>query len=105
MYAIIADSGRQIKVQAGEIVTIDFRENATTGEKLIFGKVLAVGGGDGGLKFGTGPLDGVSVEAEVVGVKLGEKLTVQKFRKRKNSKRRTGHRQLFTQVKIGEIKG
>ena len=46
------------------------------------------------------PVEGATVTAEVVGVKLGDKLTVQKFRRRKNSRRKTGHRQMFTAVKI-----
>jgi len=101
MYAIIADGGRQYKVEEGQEVEVDYRELAK-GDELTFDRVLAVGG-DGDVKLGTPQVEGVSVSAEVLGVSFGDKLTVQKFRKRKNSRRRTGHRQMHTRVRIGKI--
>ena len=102
MYAIIADSGRQFKVEEGQELTVDFREGSA-GDKLTFEKVLAVSDGEGSLQLGTPTLDGASVEAEVLGAKKGEKLVVQKIRRRKNSRRKTGHRSIYTRVKIGKI--
>lgn len=104
MYAIIADSGRQYKVEEGQELTVDFREGSA-GDKLTFEKVLAVSDGEGKLQLGTPMLDGASVEAEVLGAKKGEKLVVQKIRRRKNSRRKTGHRSIYTRVKIGKING
>ena len=104
MYAIIADSGRQFKVEEGQEISVDFRESSA-GDKLTFDKVLAVSDGKGDLKLGAPTLDGASVEAEVLGAKKGEKLVVQKIRRRKNSRRKTGHRSIFTRVKIGKISG
>lgn len=101
MYAIIATDGRQLKVHEGEELQVDYRE-AESGEKLTFDKVLAAGG-EGGLKFGRPTLAGAQVTAEVVGVVAGPKIFVQKFRRRRNYRRRTGHRQLFTKVKITKI--
>lgn len=103
MYAIIADGGRQYKVEEGQILEIDFRE-AEAGSELKFDRVLAVSG-DSGLKLGTPTLDGASVTAKVIEETKGDKLVVQKFRRRKNSKRRNGHRQKFVKVKIGSIAG
>ena len=103
MYAIIADGGRQYKVEEGQILEIDFRE-VEAGSELKFERVLAVGG-DSGLKLGTPTLAGASVTAKVIEETKGEKLVVQKFRRRKNSKRRNGHRQKFVKVKIGSIAG
>ena len=101
MYAIIVDGGRQYKVEEGQELEVDFRELAKGGE-LTFDRVLAVGG-EGDLKLGTPQVEGASVSAEVLGVSFGDKLTVQKFRKRKNSRRRTGHRQMHTRVRINKI--
>ena len=83
MYAIIADGGRQYKVEEGQILEIDFRE-VEAGSELKFDRVLAVGG-DSGLKLGTPTLAGASVTAKVIEETKGEKLVVQKFRRRKNS--------------------
>jgi len=103
MYAIIADGGRQYKVEEGQILEIDFRD-VEAGSELKFDRVLAVSG-DGGLKLGTPTLAGATVTAKVIEQTKGEKLVVQKFRRRKNSKRRNGHRQKFVKVKIGSIAG
>ena len=102
MYAIIADGGRQYKVEEGQELTIDFRESSA-GEQFTFDKVLAVSDGAGDLKLGAPWLEGVSVQAEVIGVEKGQKLVVQKLRKRKNSRRKTGHRSVYTKVKIAKI--
>ncbi|MEM7453286.1 MAG: 50S ribosomal protein L21 [Planctomycetota bacterium] len=101
MYAIIADGGRQYKVEQGQTLEIDYRE-AEAGSTITFDKVLAVGG-DEGFKLGQPTVSGASVTASVIGDTKGQKIFVQKFRRRKNSKRRTGHRQKYTQVKIESI--
>jgi large subunit ribosomal protein L21 len=102
MYAIIADSGKQFKVEEGQELDVDFRD-VSAGDKLTFEKVLAVGG-DKGFQLGKPTLDGASVTAEVVGATKGEKISVRKLRRRKNSRRHTGHRSVFTRVKIDKIK-
>jgi large subunit ribosomal protein L21 len=101
MYAIISDGGRQYKVEEGQILDIDLRE-ASVGDQLTFDRVLAFRD-DEGLKIGRPTLKSAGVTAEIVAVAQGPKLVVQKFRRRKNSRRKTGHRQLFTQVKINKI--
>lgn len=103
MYAIIVDGGRQYRVEPGMEVDLDYRETPA-GESLTFEKVLAVQG-DSGLKLGSPTVDGASVTASVMGPKQGKKIYVQKFRRRKHSKSRIGHRQLFTRVKITDIAG
>lgn len=104
MYAIISDGGRQYKVEEGQELDVDFRE-ATAGDELKFDKVLAVSGEGDSLKLGSPTVNGASVTAEVVGLRQGEKLRIQKLRRRKNSRRRTGHRQMYTRVKISKIDG
>ncbi|MBI2827135.1 MAG: 50S ribosomal protein L21 [Planctomycetia bacterium] len=101
MYAIIVDGGRQYKVEEGQELELDYRD-ASAGDKVTFEQVLAYSD-DSGTRIGRPALAGASVQAEVVGVKQGPKLVVQKLRRRKNSRRKTGHRQLYTKVRIDKI--
>jgi len=101
MYAIIVDGGRQYKVREGDILTVDYRD-VDKGGTIDFEQVLAVSG-DAGLKLGQPTLSGVKVSAQVLGPKLGDKLVIQKFRRRKNFRRKTGHRQIHTRVRIDKI--
>jgi large subunit ribosomal protein L21 len=103
MYAIIADGAHQYKVEEGQMLEIDFRD-LNAGEQITFDRVLAVSS-DSGFKLGKPNVEGAKVSAKVVGETKGEKIFVQKFRRRKNSKRRTGHRQKYTKVQIDSIAG
>ena len=103
MYAIIEDGGRQFKVEVGKELMIDYRGEAVTpGTKIEFEKVLAVSSGES-VTIGQPTVDGTKVLAEVVDSAKGPKLTICKFKRRKHSKKRTGHRQIYTLVKISEI--
>ncbi|MAT15526.1 MAG: 50S ribosomal protein L21 [Planctomyces sp.] len=103
MFAIIEDGSRQFKVSKGSLIKVDYREDAEAGENITFGSVLLANAG-GSSSIGAPLIDGASVVAEVVDPEFkGEKLEVQKFRRRKNSRRHTGHRQKYTTVKIAEI--
>jgi len=101
MYAIISDNNRQYKVEEGQEVIIHYRD-VPAGEKLTFDSVLAIGG-NGDAKLGSPLLKGATVAAEVIGPEKGEKLVIQKLRRRKNFRRKTGERHIFTRVKIGKI--
>jgi len=101
MYAIITDGGRQYRVEEGQELAVDYRDVAK-GSEMKFEKVLAVSGQDG-LKLGQPNVVGASVTAEVLGVEMGDKIYIQKFRRRKNYRRRTGHRQMYTLIKIAKI--
>ena len=103
MYAIVADGGRQYKVEEGQFLEIDYRD-LEAGSDYTFERVLAVSDGDS-FKLGQPTVEGASVSAKVIGDTQGEKIYVQKFRRRKNSKRRTGHRQKYVQVQISSIAG
>jgi large subunit ribosomal protein L21 len=108
MYAIIQESGSQRKVTQGETILIDLLEEggAEAGKKVTFDKVLVVGEVGGNAKVGQPYVAGASVTAEVVDpTVLGEKVWVQKFREKKTWKKRVGHRQRFTRVKVTGIKG
>ncbi|NUQ65092.1 MAG: 50S ribosomal protein L21 [Pirellulales bacterium] len=101
MYAIIEDGGRQLKVEQGQELQIDYRE-VPAGQEVTFERVLAYRDEDG-LKLGQPMLASAKVTAEVLGVAQGPKLVIQKFRRRKTYRRRTGHRQLYTRVKVSKI--
>jgi large subunit ribosomal protein L21 len=104
MYAIIATDGKQYKVQEGDELQIDLRPDAKEGDQLKFDKVLLVSGG-ASPKVGKPTVAGASVAAEVLGQEQGDKVYIQKMRRRKNYRRRTGHRQMYTRVRIGAISG
>jgi large subunit ribosomal protein L21 len=101
MYAVISEGGRQFKVEEGQELDIDYRD-LVTGDQVTFDRVLAYQN-DETLKVGQPVLEGASVTAEVVSLAQGPKLVVQKYRRRKNYRRKTGHRQLYTRVKISKI--
>ena len=103
MYAIIAADGRQYKVQTGDEIQIDLREDAKVGDAITFDNVLLVSGGEV-LKLGKPAIKGATVAAEVIGQEMGDKIYIQKMRRRKNFRRRTGHRQRYTRVRIGDIR-
>lgn len=101
MYAIISDSGRQFKVEEGQELEIDYRE-VSTGEQIQFDRVLAYRD-DEVLTVGQPTIASATVTAEVLSATQGPKLVVQKLRRRKNFRRKTGHRQLLTRVRIQKI--
>jgi len=104
MYAIVLDGAKQLKVSEGEQITVDFRESANPGDRITFEQVLAVSG-EAGVKIGQPHVAGASVVAEVLQSELGDKLVVQKFRRRKTYRRKNGHRQVSTLVRIEKING
>ncbi|MDR2114988.1 MAG: 50S ribosomal protein L21 [Planctomycetaceae bacterium] len=104
MYAIIKDGGRQLKVERNKRLMIDYRPEEKSGAIIEFSDVLAISDGNE-VKLGQPTIAGAKVVAEVIADQKGPKLTIAKFRRRKNSKRKTGHRQIYTLVKITEIVG
>ena len=103
MYAVIESGGKQHRVTEGETLKLEKIE-VPTGETVEFDKVLLVADGEN-IKIGSPQVEGATVTAEVVNHGRGEKVTIIKFRRRKHSMKRQGHRQWFTEVKITAIKG
>ncbi|MDO4575534.1 MAG: 50S ribosomal protein L21 [Planctomycetia bacterium] len=102
MYAIIRDGGRQFKVEKGNEVRIDWREGLEKGNEIVFEDVLACRTEEK-LLIGQ-PTVNVKVKAEVYeALTKGPKLVIQKLRRRKTVRRRTGHRQKYVTVKIVDI--
>ena len=102
MYAVIESGGKQHRVVEGEILQLD-KLDAVAGDKVKFDKILLVGEGES-VKIGTPYVDGTQVEAEVTRQGRADKVKIIKFRRRKHSQKKQGHRQLFTEVKITGIK-
>jgi len=101
MYAVIEDGSMQYKVAEGETLDIDFRK-AEPGERIEFHKVLLLSADDTAT-VGTPTIPDVRVVAEVVDQTKGPKIAVMRFRRRKRERRKVGHRQRYTRVKIKEI--
>src|SRR5437773_7017295 len=91
MYAIIAADGRQYKVHPGDESQVDLREDAKEGDAITFDSVLLVSG-EGGVKVGKPQVAGASVAAEILKQEMGEKIYIQKMRRRKNFRRGTATR-------------
>ena len=98
MYAVIATGGKQFKVQEQDIVTME-RLEGEAGAKVSFTEVLAVGEG-ANLKMGSPLVEGAKVEGEIVEQLRGPKLIAFKMKRRKGYRRRKGHRQELTKIKI-----
>lgn len=101
MYAIISDRSNQATVRVGDEVLCDLMDVAP-GSEISFDEVLLVGD-EGSVKVGKPTLDGASVKAEVIGPAKGKKLVIFRFKRRKNIRRKTGHRQNYTRVRITSI--
>ncbi len=108
MYAIIEDSGSQIKVVPGDVIDVDLREITSKAKttKVKFDRVLMVGDAtaDEAANIGTPYVKGASVNAEVLQEIRAEKIDVIKYKRRKGYKRKRGHRQRYLRVKITDIK-
>jgi large subunit ribosomal protein L21 len=102
VYAIIRDRGTQYRVEVGQVLEIALLD-AEPGSQVEFGEVLLVGGDT--TQVGAPALDGVKVLADVVDDIKGEKIVVFKYKNKKRYRRRTGHRQQYTRVKISDIQG
>ena len=105
MYAVIETGGKQYRVQPGETIRVEKLEKdgkALESGAVTFDQVLLVST-DAGLKVGKPTLAGAKVTAEVVESGRGKKVLIYKYRRRKGYRRKNGHRQPFTAVKITEF--
>jgi len=102
MYAIFKALGHQFKAKEGDTVRLPLMD-AEPGSKVTFSEVLLTSD-EGNVQAGTPFVANAAVEAEVVGESKGDKLFVFKFKRRKNYRRKTGHRQRFTDVRITAVK-
>jgi large subunit ribosomal protein L21 len=103
MYALVEIKGRQYKAEEGKTLKVDSLDKES-GEKVEFETVLLTGG-DGGVKFGSPYVKGAKVEATVEEHGRGKKVTVFKFKKRLGYRRKAGHRQGYSLLKVTGIHG
>ncbi|MBQ2682272.1 MAG: 50S ribosomal protein L21 [Thermoguttaceae bacterium] len=104
MYAIFRDGGHQYKAEVGKEMYVDVRD-IEPGVDLVFDEVLALSDGEGNVTIGQPMVAGAKVVAEVMCKAKGPKLVIRWFRRRKNSRKKTGHRQTYIKIKIKEIVG
>ena len=102
MYAIFEDGGRQYKVNAGDKIYVDLRDLPEGQDTLEFSRVLVVGDG-ADARIGQPLVEGAKVLGKVQGEIKGPKLISFKMRRRKNYRRKVGHRQRHLQVTVSEI--
>ncbi len=100
MYAVVRTGGKQYRVAQNEVIRVE-KLDAEVGSVFEFDQVLMLGGDEP--KIGTPLIEGATVKAEVLDQIKGDKLIIFKKRRRKNSRRKQGHRQLHTVVRITDI--
>ena len=105
MYAVIKTGGKQYRVEPGKTVVVE-KLTGDAGAPVVFDQVLLVSSGDGGsVTIGKPMVAGAKVTGEIVEQGRGDKLVVFKFRRRKRSRKKNGHRQHYTAVKITKVAG
>jgi len=102
MYAIIQDRKRQATVRKGDVILCDLKSDKKPGDEVTFDEVLLVGN-EGQVQIGKPILPGAKVTGEVVAEVKGPKVIAFRFKRRKNVRRKKGHRERYTQVKITGI--
>ena len=101
MYAVVTTGGKQYRVEPGSELEVE-RLSGDAGSSVTFDRVLLVGDGEA-VTIGTPTVEGATVSGTVLGEALGPKLVIFKFKRRKKYRRKQGHRQDFTEVKITGI--
>ena len=103
MYAIVEMNGQQFKVEEGKKIFVQHIQNAEAGQTVEFDKVLLVDN-EGAISVGTPTVEGAKVVCEVLSPLVkGEKVIVFHMRRRKDYRKRNGHRQQFTEVTVKQI--
>lgn len=101
MYAVIETGGKQYRVAPGDVIRVE-KLDAEAGDEVTLDRVLLVSD-ENGLKVGKPLVEGANVRATVTQVGKGRKIIVFKYKRKKNYRRKYGHRQPFTELKIESI--
>lgn len=101
MYAVVETGGKQYRVTPGGVIAVE-RLPGSVGESVELARVLLVGEGDT-VKVGAPVVAGAKVRATILDQVRGSKVTVFKFRRRRKYRRKTGHRQALTRLRVEEI--
>ncbi len=102
MYAVVATGGKQYKVKEGDVLEIE-KLAGEVGAEITFDRVLMVSDGDN-VSLGQPVIEGAVVSGNIVEQGKEKKVIIFKRKRRKRFRRKNGHRQMFTAVKIGSIK-
>ena len=102
MYAVVATGGKQYRVSPGDRIEVE-KLAGEVGQTVALDRVMMVGGGEGAVDIGTPTLDDAWVEALIVDQKRGKKIIIFKHKRRKGYRRKQGHRQSLTALKITGI--
>jgi len=102
MHAVIKTGGKQYRVQEGDVIKIEKLADVAEGGEVVFEHVLAVGAGED-IKIGTPVVEGATVKASVLEQGRSRKIVVFKKKRRKDYRRKRGHRQYFTRVRIESV--
>ena len=101
MYAVVRTGGRQFRVEPGSAVRVEKLDGAV-GESVELSEVLLVGG-EGDARIGTPLVDGAKVVGTITDQGRGPKLTIFKMKRRKGYRRKQGHRQSYTEIRVDKI--
>ncbi len=101
-FAVIQTGGKQYKVKAGEILKIERIENSKDDKKILFNNILAYGD-EKNIELGSPVIEGAKVEANLIKNSKSRTVIIFKKRRRQNSRRKNGHRQLYTMIRIMKI--
>ena len=101
MFAVVRTGGRQFRVEPGAAIRVEKLEGSV-GDRVELGEVLLVGAAEGA-KIGAPLVEGAKVVGTITAQDRGPKLTIFKFKRRKRSRRKTGHRQAYTEIRVDKI--
>ena len=101
MYAVVRTGGKQVRVAPGDAVRVEKLDGAV-GDRIELDEVLLVAG-EGDARIGTPLVEGAKVVGTITAQERGEKITIFKMKRRKGYRRKTGHRQSYTEVRVDEI--
>ena len=104
MFAVISDRSRQIGVRVGDVVACDLNQDWKEGASVTFERVLLLSN-EGQVRVGKPVVEGASVQGKVLGDFRGVKTVSMRFKRRKNVRRKQGHRESYTRVEITAIQG
>jgi len=104
MYAVFKTGGKQYRVAQGDKLRVE-KLTGNVGDSVTFDDVLLLGGAEGAVKIGKPKVAGAKVQAKIVAHDRAKKVIIFKFRRRKNYRRKTGHRQPYTALEITSIVG
>jgi large subunit ribosomal protein L21 len=103
MYAVVRTGGKQLRVAPGESVRVEKLEGAV-GDSIELTEVLMLGG-EGDAKIGTPLVEGASVVGTITAQDRGPKIIIFKMKRRKGYRRKNGHRQPYTEIRVDRIEG